>query len=268
MMGIAGNVGGRYRAAMAAAALFLCLWLMSGCGGGQGPALDKDEMVSSLTEGRILYMKYEDYEQVRLSMDPERGHPQHVIDENWFLVGPGGSQGSGVGKLWDMGGNLLAYTGPNAEGHLIYTELDSGGQIQMTFETEEEGSGATLVAWVESLWSPVESWLDDSGYEYVADGELMGWASTIYERAYTSEWREPRGQRLDRMEFVKDSPALNNFSRLSIGDDGQETLLESQTLVEVRVLPEGAALPEVPDPGPGPYVPWPMESLESELLTE
>ena len=267
MTGIAGNVGGLYRAAMAAAALCLCLWLMSGCGGGPGPALDKDELVSSLTEGRILYMKYEDYRQVRLSMDGGE-HPQDAIIESWLLVGPGGAQGPGVAKVWDLEGNLLSYSAPNAEGHSVTTEPDSGAQIQLTFETGEGGSGATLAAWVESLWSPVESWLNDSGYKYVADGELMGRASAIYELAYTSEWVEPRGQRLDRMEFVKDSPVLSKRSRLAIGDDGQETLLESQTLVEIRALPEGASFPEFPDPGPGPYMPWPMESMESELATE
>ena len=89
-------------------ALSLGAWLVFGLLEGGEPALQgKDELIGSLVPGRVLYIKYEHYQDERISFcGPEQ--PQTAIGESWWKVGADGLF-SGVDVVRGPEGELLTY---------------------------------------------------------------------------------------------------------------------------------------------------------------
>ena len=250
---------------VAVVALALSLWLTLGQGGGPATAAglsakaneEKDEMVSSLTEGQILYMEMEVYAYNSMSFEG-LPYPKHLIYKTWLEVGPDGGIGRGMTTISDLEEKLVAYAVVGENGGVVQTDVASRHQMEFQFGTE-----GSLAGWVEFLWSPATSWLNTKDYEYMKDGDLKGRDSAIYELEHTSNFNDPgelAKRYLKRVEYVKDKPVLFSQSVFDIGDDDQRTLLSSQTIVDIKVLPSGSGFPDPPDLGPEPFVPWPPES--------
>ena len=123
------------------------LWLAFGLLDGGKPALQgKDELIGSLTPGRVLYIKYEEYIKERITpCGPP--HPQMVIGESWREVKADGLF-SGIGVVRGPEGELLTYiewAGNESES----VDVATG---QRVYYPVVMGSAKSLAGWIEGIW--------------------------------------------------------------------------------------------------------------------
>lgn len=223
-------------------ALGLVAWLVFGLFDGGRPALQgKDELIGSLVPGRVLYIKYEEYIEERITFcGPEQS--QTVVGESWEEVGVDGLF-SGVAVVRGPDGQLLTYmeiTGGEVES----TDVATG---QRMYYGSASPSAEDVALWTRAVWKRPASMMDD-GYTFEGRSELNGRDSLVYEETWTDSW--DGGKNVRGMEFVEEKPILFRQSIYDVGEGGQRTLVNQHTFLEYRVLPQGAVVPiiEVPPP--------------------
>ena len=223
-------------------ALGLGAWLVFALVDGGKPALQgKDELIGSLTPGRVLYIKYEEYIEERITFcGPEQ--PQTVVGESWEEVGVDGLF-SGVAVVRGPDGQLLTYM-EIASGEVESTDVATG---QRMYYGSASPSAEDVAGWVEAVWEFPVSILED-GYTFEGRSELNGRDSLVYEETWVDSW--DGGKHIRRMEFVEEKPILFRSSSYDVGEGGQRTLVDQHTFVEYRVLPEGAVAPTIDVPPP------------------
>ena len=140
-------------------------------------------------------------------------------------------------------GELLGYT-LLSDGSLVYTDVGTGWAIDMNVD-----HWGTLESRVNVYWDVLLT-LKGPHFGFKGRGSLHQRESLIYERSRTSQGGPdggPQQSMLSRMELVEEAPLLYQYSRYEIDDQGARTLVAEQTVVEYRLLPEGSAIPTVPD---------------------
>ncbi len=141
---------------------------------------------------------------------------------------------------------------------LTYSDL-----VNDVYWEENSGSDRDFVGYVESLWN-VPQFVVDRGYIFTGRGELNGRDTRIYEQPRTSNSDEGL-ETVGRIEFVEEWPILMRQGIYEVDADGKGTLLQSNTLVEYRVLPQGATVPTIEVDLPTRSM---LEAIEQEWLEE
>ena len=205
---------------------------------------DKQSLLDGIREGRPLYFKYDDFRKGRLG--PGVYYPDRVIQEEWLRAGEDGSIETVVATMRSLEGELLGYT-LLSDGALVYTDVETGWAIDLNVD-----HWGTLESRVNVYWDALLT-LQAPHFEFKGRGSLHHRESLIYEKSYTSQGGPDEGadqSMLSRMELVEEAPLLYKYSRYEIDDQGARTLVEEQTVVEYRLLPEGSVIPTVPDHSP------------------
>ena len=207
-----------------------------------GPAVvEKDELIGNLTPGRVLYIKWGDYQSERITpCGPP--HPETVIGESWWEVRPDGLF-SGVDAVRGTDGRLLVYiksAGSEAESIDVATG-------QRMYYSSIAGSAESLAGWIGHAWDRPGS-IEEDGYEFKGHSELNGRESLVYEATLVDDW--DREERINRMEFPEDQPILFRTAAYDVGEGGQRTLMQQHTFLEYHVLPEGSTVPNIDVPPP------------------
>ena len=197
---------------------------------------DKQTIIDSLGRGQVLYTKREDYQVNRLGLGLA-GHPQTVIDESWMEAGPDGNFDASIGVIRSLDGELIQYS-ELEDNVMTYSDL-----VNDVYWEENSRSDWDLVKLVEALWG-VPQFIADRGYIFAGLGELNGRETLIYERPRTSKSDDDR-ETVGGIEFVEEWPILMRQAIYEVDADGKETLLQSNTLEEYRVLPQGATIPTI-----------------------
>ena len=228
--------------AVVAVAVGLAAWLAFVLLYEGGPAVvEKDELIGNLTPGRVLYIKWGDYQSERITpCGPP--HPETVIGESWWEVRPDGLF-SGVDAVRGTDGRLLVYiksAGSEAESIDVATG-------QRMYYSSIAGSAESLAGWIGHAWDRPGS-IEEDGYEFKGHSELNGRESLVYEATLVDDW--DREERINRMEFPEDQPILFRSSIYDVGQGGQRTLSREHTFLEYQVLPEGSKVPTIEVPPP------------------
>ena len=205
---------------------------------------EKEELIGSLSPGRILYIRSEQFPGAGTIFCVLESHSQRVIDESWWEVGADGVFG-GISVLRGLDGRLVAYL-ESTSGAVVYTDVATGWQVSYDFNL----TAKSLAGWIEAIWDLPAS-IGEDGYTFKERSELNGRNSLVYERPPVSE--SPYGdgrETLWRMEFVEDQPILFRSSIYDVGQGGQRTLSREHTFLEYQVLPEGSKVPTIEVPPP------------------
>ncbi len=226
-----------------AAALSLAAWLAFAWFDEGKPALqEKDELVGSLTPGRIMYIKWEEFQDPRITFcGPD--HPERMIGESWEEVGADGLF-SGVAVSWGPDGQLLTYM-EITSGEVEYTDVATGHRM---YYGSPKPSAEGHAGWVESIWE-LPTFLEEDGYVFKGGSELNGHASLMYERTLEPPYGDAI-ENISRMEFVEDQPILFRESLFDVMEEGERKLVSEHTFLEYRVLPEGSVVPTIEVPPP------------------
>ena len=243
-------------AALVAVLLGVGVWLFIAYEMDELALQDKQTMIDDLERGQVLYTKREDYRVTRLGLGPA-GHPQTVIDESWMEAGPDGNFDAAIGVIRSLDGEFIQYS-ELEDNVLTYSDL-----VNDVYWEENSGSDRDFVGYVESLWN-VPQFVVDRGYIFTGRGELNGRDTRIYEQPRTSNSDEGL-ETVGRIEFVEEWPILMRQGIYEVDADGKETLLQSNTLVEYRVLPQGATVPTIEVDLPTRSM---LEAIEQEWLEE
>ncbi len=205
---------------------------------------DKQSLLDGIREGRPLYFKYDDFRKGRLG--PGYYYPDRVILEEWLRAGEDGSTETVVATMRSLEGELLGYT-LLSDGSLVYTDVGTGWSVDMIGNL-----WGSLESTVNTYWDGLLT-LQGPDIEFKGRGSLHQRESLIYERSRTSQGGPDEGAQqsmVSRMELVEEAPLLYKYSLYEIDDQGARTLVEEQTVVEYRLLPEGSVIPTVPDHSP------------------
>ena len=201
---------------------------------------EKQALIDSVTEGQVLYIKFEDYGRDRIGLGPS-DYPKSVIQESWTTVGLGGAFEKTIGTTRSLDGELIGHSHLE-DGVLVYSDL-----IADAYEEFEVGGYWGSIDTFTSAWG-LPNFVDERGFRFVDRGELSGWDTLVYELARPAESTSnvPNGlRRFNRLEFVEDRPILMRQSSYEVEDDGEEVLLRSTALVQYEVLPLGSAPPDI-----------------------
>ena len=206
------------------------------------PALQgKDELIGSLTPGRIMYIRWEQFQEPRITFcGPD--HPERRIGESWWEVGADGLF-SGVSVVRGPDGQLLTYM-EITSGEVEYTDVATGHRM---YYGSPSPSAEGHAGWIESIWDRPAS-IEEDGYLFKRRSELNGHASLVYEEMWVDE--RDGGEKIRGMEFVEEQPLLFRSSSYEVGEGGQRTLVSEHRFVEYRVLPEGSIVPTIEVPPP------------------
>ncbi len=201
---------------------------------------EKQALIDSVAEGRVLYIKFEDYDRDRIGLGPS-DYPKAVIQESWTTVGLGGAFEETIGTTRSLDGELIGHSHLE-DGVLVYSDLIADAYE----EFEVEGYWGSIDTFTASWGLP--KFVDERGFRFVDRGELSGWDTLVYELARPAE--SPSNvrnglRRFSRLEFVEDRPILMRESSYGVEDDGEEVLLRSTALVQYEVLPLGSAPPDI-----------------------
>ena len=223
-------------------ALGLAAWLTFELLDEGRPALQgKNELISSLTPGRVLHIRSEEYRRERITFcGPE--HPDRLTGESWEEVGVDGLF-SGVAVSRGPDGRLLAYM-EITSGEVEYMDVATGHRM---YYGSPAPSVDNQVAWIEGIWDLPDTIVDD-GYLFKGHSELNGHGSLVYEKALVDDWDGK--ERIWGMEFPEDYPILFRSTLYEVGEEGERTLDNQHTFLEYRVLPEGAVVPTIEVPPP------------------
>ncbi len=169
----------------------------------------KRTLLEGIAEGRLLYVKSEQYQR-----EPGGDLPQRFVSEIWQGVGPEGKVDRSVSRLW----------------------LEDGP------ETMDMGFGLghhALAAWLEQVWNLPE-FLENAGFELKGGGTLGGMESLIYESRSESL--------LERIEVATDAPLIAQHSTYEIDTNGEMSLVRQNTMLDYALLPPGSEPPAVDHP--------------------
>ena len=161
-------------------------------------------------------------------------------------AGQDGSLETVVATMRSLEGELLGYT-LVSDGALVYTDVGTG----ITIDMKSLDHWGRLESLVDATWSGLLT-LQGPDVEFKGRGSLHQRESLIYERSRTSQGGPDEGAQqslVSRIELVEEAPLLNKYSLYEIDDQGARTLVAENTVVEYRLLPEGSAIPTVPDDG-------------------
>lgn len=159
-----------------------------------------------MTEGRLLYVKTEQYQS-----EPSGSLPGHFETEMWLGADPDGTITTAVSTLHYPDGPV-------------------------TMDMTATYGHMTLAAWVDQPWQTPE-FAERSGAEFKGRGELHGWESLIYEWSTDTQ--------VQRLEIVEDAPLITRESTFAIDVQGTLTLTKSNTALKYQLLPPGAEAPPV-----------------------
>ena len=205
---------------------------------------DKQSLLDGIREGRPLYFKKYDFRRDRLG--PGYYYPDRVILEEWLRAGEDGSTETVVATMRSLEGELLGYT-LLSDGSLVYTDVGTGWSVDMIGNL-----WGSLESTVNTYWDGLLT-LQGPDVEFKGRGSLHQRESLIYERSRTSQGGPDEGAQqsmVSRIELVEEAPLLIKYSLYEIDDQGARTLVAENTVVEYRLLPEGSAIPTVPDHSP------------------
>lgn len=207
------------------------------------PALqEKDELVGSLTPGRILYIRWEQFQDPRITFcGPD--HPERMIGESWEKVGADGLF-SGASVVRGPDGQLLTYM-EITSGEVASTDVATGHRM---YYGSPSPSAEGLAGWIGAIWDQPAS-IEEDGYLFKGRSELNGHASLVYERTVEPPYGDAI-KNMRRMEFVEDQPILFRQSLFDVMGEGERTLASEHTFLEWRVLPEGSTVPSIEVPPP------------------
>ena len=185
----------------------------------------RDALMSSLTEGRVLYMKTTRYSPNALGMGtPDYPYPERVIDETWMMVGEEGILTSIISKAYDPNGALIATSTSESSGG-VFHDLIADETMEIPDMT-----GYVLADAMGEFWRFAEQ-LEEDGYAYVRSGTLNGEDSAVYSRTYTQPggdvWRY-------EIEMAVNAPLLHRQSVYEVAD-GVETLLSEDIFLDYSV---------------------------------
>ena len=203
---------------------------------------DKQSLLDGIREGRPLYYKYDDFRKGRIGPSD---YPDRVVQEEWLRAGEDGSLETVVATMRSLEGELLGYT-LVSDGVWLYTDVATG----MTFDMNVDHWGS-LESSVNAMWDGLLT-IHGPDVEFKGRGSLHQRESLIYERSRTSQGGPDEGAQqslVSRIELVEEAPLLNKYSLYEIDDQGARTLVAENTVIEYRLLPEGSAIPTVPDDG-------------------
>ena len=205
---------------------------------------DKQSLLDGIRGGRPLYFKKYDFRRDRLG--PDVYYPERVIMEEWLRAGEDGSLETVVATMRSLEGDLLGYT-ILSDGSLVYTDVGTGWTVDMIGNL-----WGNLESTVDTYWDGLLT-LQGPDVEFKGRGSLHQRESLIYERSRTSQGGPDEGPQqslVSRIELVEEAPLLNQYSLYEIDDQGARTLIAENTVVEYRLLPQGSAIPTVPDHSP------------------
>ena len=157
-----------------------------------------------MIEGRLLYVKVEQFQS-----EPSGNLPQRFVTETWLGANPDGTFDTAVVTLW----------------------LEDGPDTMDTLVTYRR---STLSDWLGYAWKAAD-YAQRSGAEFKGRGKLHGWDSLIY------EWRKESD--IQRLEIVENAPLITRESDYAIDQQGELTLLRSNTVLEYQLLPPGSETP-------------------------
>ena len=170
------------------------------------PAEHQRILREGMTEGRLLYIKAEQYQRA-----PSGNLPEKLIKETWLAAKPDGAVYSAVSTLhFPDGPETMDMTA-------VYGRL-------------------TLEEWLNQTWQ-IADLAQRAGAEFKGSGNLHGWESLIYEWSTDTE--------VQRLEIVEDAPLIARESTFAINQKGERTLTQSNTVLEYQLLPPGAEAPAV-----------------------
>ena len=209
-------------------------------GKSSGAVLDKQALLDGLSDGRILYLKMEDFHvdrDIPGTVDP----PNLVLIEWWWR--PEASQHGEEYLSTQRGpdGKLLQHT-LVADGKMTITSASSGESMEMNPNrgppTEPDVNRPLPQELVESAWEWPQRLASDPDFEFAGVGELNGRDTLIYGALWDSS--------KTRFEFVEDAPLLRRYSTYLVDAEGRETLFHDQTVIDYRLLPAGSSIPRFP----------------------
>ncbi len=186
----------------------------------------RDSLLSSLTEGSVLYRKIS-----HNNLATGEGHPAMTIQEVWTLIGEDISRKAEKSKTYDTNGNLV-YTSETDGTVTVFSDLLDNLTLELP-----AGSGAGLGAQLTDMWSLPQR-LETDGYSARGQGMLNGRTSLIYDTTVDLPEDEtgPAETVKTVIELVSDDPLLHRFSSY----DGTGTLRREVTLLEYQVLDQSA----------------------------
>ena len=189
--------------------------------------VEKTRLLDSLSSGRVLFYRMEDFQSERLGLSDDVEYPQRVMDKTWMLVGDDGDTDRGLTLTYDLAGNLISRS-DMSEGDIIYADFLSGET--MTFPL---GDGSNrLSVWIEHSWN-MEGYTDSAGFTRQGSGRLLGRDSTIYRKPVVLVHGEGATETVTfEIEFVDDAPLLNRQAQY----DDEGNLTYENTLVEYSVI--------------------------------
>ena len=192
---------------------------------------NKRDVLDGLADGRILYLKNEDYRKTRIL--PGTDHPpERVIIEYWLQSETAEGGELGLATERNVEGRLLQYS--VVKDDILTTTFVSSGETLETHWTRPSPSD-----WIKMTWQWAGRLASDPDIAFRGTGEMNGRATLIYE-ALSDLSRT-------RWELVPDAPLLRRDSTFRIDGQGKETLTEETNVVEYRLLPAGSRVPQPPD---------------------
>ncbi len=159
-----------------------------------------------MTEGRLLYVKGEQFQS-----EPSGNLPQRLVKESW------------LGTTSDGTVNIAVTT-------LHYPDGPETMDMMAAYGRQ------TFVDWLRQAWEMAD-FAERAGAEFKGRGHLHGWDSLIY------EWQKDSD--IQRLEIVENAPLIMRESAYAIDQQGELTLLQSNTVLEYQLLPPGAEAPPV-----------------------
>ena len=220
----------------------------------QRAELEKQGILSAMTQGQILYFKAEEYKKVDPSIPAHLPwvHPERIVIEIWMAEDPAGVATVYSGTTRTTDGTLLAYSELRGDQD-VSTWVATGDQyIRPYAYTPNQLSG-----WVRGMWA-LQSSLLAEGVSRSGSGTLDGQASAIFEtEVKTSPNLTPAEMRemhispdqlpapvthIIRQEFVEEKPLLLRSTMWERDGSGTKTLLSDYRVLQYKLLPAGTEI--------------------------
>ena len=196
----------------------------------------KQDLIDGTSEGRLLYIKSEDYYLDRIGFSEL---PDTVILETWFGTDDEGLITTAVSTMSTVDGVVVQHS-RLVGNRLVHTDVGTG----RTFESPV-GGAESLANWLDGVWQRPAT-IPGRGFTDKGEGTYKELRSRIYEKVMDipEALRDQYpGTTLTRIEIVESSPLLLRQWTIREDASGERVVLKSNELVEATLLPAGSAPP-------------------------
>ena len=196
----------------------------------------KQELIDGTSEGKLLYIKSEDYYLDRIGFSEV---PDNVILETWMGVNDEGLITTMVSTMSTVDGIVVQH-GQLDGTRVTITDVGTGRVFGHNVSGLE-----SLANWLDGVWQRPAT-IPGRGFTDKGEGTYKEMSSQIYERpseipeAFRDQFP---GTTVVRIEIVESAPLFLRQSTIREDASGERVVLKSNELVEATLLPAGSAPP-------------------------